>query len=46
MKYNTKEIIAWVIIAVAFIILLLDIFGIIDSHIPGWIIKQIGIILS
>lgn len=45
MKYNTKEIIAWGIIAVAFIILLLDIFGIIDFHIPGWIMKQIGRLL-
>ena len=45
MKPNTKEIITWVIIAVAAVLLILDIFGVIDFHIPGWIIRQLGRLL-
>ena len=45
MKLNNKEIAISVIIAVSLILLVLDIFGVIDFHIPGWILKQVGRLL-
>ena len=45
MKLNNKEIAILVIIAVSLILLVLDIFGVIDFHIPGWILKQVGRLL-
>lgn len=45
MDYGKKEKWTFVLMVIGFTLLLLDVFGVIDFHIPGWIIKQLGAIL-
>ena len=45
MDYGKKEKWTFVLVVFGFTLLLLDVFGVIDFHIPSWIIKQLGDIL-
>ena len=45
MDYDKREKLMFLLIIISLTLLLLDVFGVIDFHIPSWIIKQLGAIL-
>ena len=44
-RYDAKKIAIVALMLISIILLVLDLCGVIDFHIPGWLIKHLGNIL-